>query len=211
MHSIDNPRYIGMLFQEEMIKSLLAGIKTVTRRKFDVFSTEKITKSTVSKYGDVGDIIYVKETHYVYGKWIANGISKKTGRQKFAFQRLRNDILYFDTVKDTPIRKNNERVEGWYKKSSLFMEQQFARIFLQRTDGLQLEKIQDITEAECKNEGVARLNDQVYYNYITKKYSCLTAKESFKTLWCAINSTELAGWVTRIPFERIHTKKVANQ
>lgn len=194
-------KYIGILFSEEMVKSILLNLKTVTRRKFDIVS--KSNFNARSKYGDVNDILYVKETHYLYGEWIKNGISVKTGRQKWKFNRLSNKILFFDTINNVKINKQTDRTKGWYKKSSLFLEKRFARIFLRRIDGFALEKIHDITEQECKNEGILRLNDQVFYNYITKKYSCITAKESFITLWQKINgikSWENNVYVHRIPF-----------
>jgi hypothetical protein len=97
-----------------------------------------------------GDMLYVKETHYRYGKWLKNG-KTETGRQKWRFKALNDDIKYHDNC---PVfHKNSYRKEGWYKRPSLFMPKKHARIWLPCTK-VTVQRPQDLSIADIRAEGI---------------------------------------------------------
>ena len=142
-----------ILFNTEMVKSILDGRKTVTRRaiKLDLglADTDKNDSSYLKipdEYGDyhdakdlckyqVGDILYVRETwqdlsddkgEYVY---LADGDKGLADRD-------------WGVIKAKDIK--------W--RPSIHMPRKAARIFLKVTD-VRIERVQDITEKQVAKEG----------------------------------------------------------
>lgn len=142
-----------ILFNTEMVKAILEGRKTVTRRVIkpryrddehgwtvcinsythlveDVAYTDgegACTRSIKPPYG-VGDILYVRET------WIESS---------FGYAYRASDC---STIEDWA----GEEIK-W--KPSIFMPKEAARIFLRVTD-VRVERLQDITPKQAGNEGV---------------------------------------------------------
>ena len=110
--------------------------------------------ATYSPYGQPGDYIYVRETHYRYGWWKRNGISK-TGKQKWTFVSIDREVRYFDNPPDV-VRCNSYRAKGWYKRPAIFMPRWASRITLEIT-AVRVERVQDISEGDAKKEGVEPL------------------------------------------------------
>lgn len=52
-------------------------------------------------YGQPGDVLYVRETHFRYGKWVKNGTTK-TGKQKWKFKPAKgfDNFRYQDKPKN---------------------------------------------------------------------------------------------------------------
>ena len=67
-------------------------------------------------YGQVGDRLGVKETHYRFGQWNKNGFTK-SGKQAWKFKEDTDEVLYFDNPPKF-IRPNSFRDLGWYKRPS---------------------------------------------------------------------------------------------
>lgn len=192
-----------ILFNTEMVRAILDGRKTCTRRVIKL--PENMNGIPVGKSGDSnnplgfmypggikrplyqpGDILYVRETwkkapngYYYYEDW------------------QRNDIA--DITK-------------W--KPSIHMPKEAARIWLKVTD-VRVERLQDITPKGAESEGVGNLfYDDIGYgekNYGTEvdtEYGI--AKEQFAWLWeSTIKKSDLDRygwdanpWVWVIEFER---------
>lgn len=130
-----------MLFNTEMVRAILEGRKTVTRRlikpqpepfgkafayKNMICSVRGLVKQ--AKY-QVGDIIYVGET---FCKWI--------------------DGKYYYKADPIPLDKGVREDVKW--KSSLHMPEEAARIFLKVTD-VRVERLQDITVDGVNQEGIS--------------------------------------------------------
>lgn len=145
-------RFIPIIFSTPMVKAILDGRKTVTRRITKLLPSDKEGYDGMykCKYGKEGEILFVRETCYLYGRWVKDGYTK-TGRQKYKFLRLNYRVIYMDDTRmATPLATKEK--EGWVKRPAIFMPTNAARIFLKRTT-TKLENIQDITEESAIKEG----------------------------------------------------------
>jgi len=214
----------SIIFSTKMVKAILEDRKTMTRRtkglnkinktpdEWEVpFQGEMLggytiafrNKKTLETIGikclyKIGQILWVKETHYRHGKWVKNG-KTKTGKQKWHFLAINiTCIKYCDNQPDN-IRKNSYRKEGWYKKPSIFMYRVFSRSKLEIT-AIRCERLQDITEEDAKKEGVWG-KDEPYQGVGD------LPTDRFQDLWDSINGKK-APWssnpfVLVISFKRI--------
>lgn len=151
-------RVLPILFNTEMVRAILDGRKTVTRRLVKIkyrsdesgfqIVTNKATEvkrvDTVDEDGlavrtcieppyQVGDVLYVRET------WCKNP---------------NYDEYYFKT------RPFGIAPYGLKWKPSIHMPKEAARIFL-RVKDVRVERLKDITEEQAKAEGICRLYDDM--------------------------------------------------
>ncbi len=204
---MENKSMKPILFNTEMVRAILDGTKTVTRRVLknqDVNAyiavlcededdgsvdliCENADKTTYALYNKIpykeGDILYVRET------W-----AKQQGLywHKAGLELDENGRVH-----------GTEPPDKW--KPSIHMPKEAARIFL-RVTGVRAERLQDITITGLQEEGI--LND----GYISQ-YAAMTttAFEDFKDLWdSTIKKADLLRygwaanpWVWVIEFERI--------
>ncbi len=221
-----------ILFSTPMVQSILAWNKTMTRRIIkpqplnevtdiiklgnewvSAYPNRKATKpfdyKVKSKY-QIGDILWVRETHYRYGKWVKNGLTK-SGKQKWMFTPYKGLVNFCYPDNPPPvIERNAYRKIGWYKRPSIFMPKIVARIFLKVTD-IRVERLNDMDEWDACSEGIEIGENQYYRNYLTNEFSELTATQSYETLWEKINGFESLNsnpWVWVISFERIESTKI---
>ena len=192
-----------ILFSTEMVKAILEGRKTETRRLNDLglinknpnlwkdvwcafygdtnansktfgqaftyaqaFGEDEKTQLIKCRYGNVGDLLWVRET---YAKHPSEGILYKAT----------------DTAKDF-ISENLK----W--KPSIFMPREVCRIVLRITE-IKVERLQSINEEDAKVEGVKcdlSLEFNQYLNYEKGIYQLPSAVESYKSLWSEINGVE---------------------
>lgn len=195
-----------ILFNSEMVVSILNGNKTVTRRvikpqpptkfDFDNIHNVKIAKYPICSNGTYGECAFFKNGFRAY-------------RIKLPYKV--GDILY---VRETWARVDNEIVyraddeipEAWHLTAwlpSIHMPKEAARIFLRVTD-VRVERLQDITSEQLRKEGLT---------------SCAVhcgdmeiAIEEWRFLWdSTIKKTNLVTygwnanpWVWVIEFEKIN-------
>ena len=161
-----------ILFSTPMVKAILEGKKTQTRRVIkpqplitkrgtcesdspwnlliqqngrDYFDWQTFIKY-VSPY-QVGQRLWVRETHYKFGNWV------KCGGQWTFFESNTIPVRFFDTAPhDNEILKGISGKVGWYKRPSIFMERHFSRITLEVTE-VRVQRLQDISEADIRAEG----------------------------------------------------------
>jgi len=147
----------------------------------------------------VGDIIYVRETFYAYGNWVKNKLNK-SGKQKFKFLdfTLLNDFKYrYEDNKPLRVKTGRTNEIGWYKRPSLFMPKEAARIFLEITD-IRAERLNDISEDDAIAEGIYRWTEERmtgkpirYQIYQSEKGDdsmyCSSPINSYESLWESIN------------------------
>ena len=180
-----------ILFKTEMVRAILDGRKTQTRRicKLPINLVNKNgqveyghgsrTKTNhpkdISPFGKPGDLLWVRET---WGEIIDGIVYKASDLPENVVDNLR-----------------------W--KPSLFMPKSACRLWLQIKD-IRVERLQDITEEDAKAEGVTLRDNIVKENNpeFTHKY-----RWAFCLLWESINKKthpwESNPWVWVIEFERV--------
>jgi hypothetical protein len=168
-----------ILFSTPMVRAILEGSKTMTRRVVPERILEKQLVVDVpvrihcEHYAPirVGDVLWVRET------W-----------------RFDEGEYFYKADDDCP--------EGYDWKPSIFMPKEAARIFLKVT-GIRCERLQDITEEDAIKEGVetiiSKFTGRQYYKDYRHIPGCeggwWSAVDSFRTLWNSINGKRPGyGW-----------------
>lgn len=176
-----------IIFSTPMVKAILEGRKTQTRRIVKTLHEHKyyIDKSP---YGQPGDLLWIRERFE----------TETDGKVKF----------YAGNI-EVENNKSYERLTKW--KPSIHMPKAAARIWLKITS-VKVERLQDISDEDAIAEGVEFYNDRgiiVYRSYKAHPpyyWSIATAHKSFETLWQSINGNEswdANPWVWVISFEVI--------
>lgn len=159
-------------------------------------------------YGEPGDLLWVKETFYAWGYWRQTDKRGKKGRFKWEFVDCTllegGHYLYEgDNLNHMGVTTVRDGKKHWYKRPSLFMPKEAARIWLERTK-TGVERLQDISGEDAKAEGILSYkgidNRPRYKDYMADAsgygdpehdYPTVgIAVTSFCTLWEKINGTE---------------------
>ncbi|ENZ2064571.1 TPA: hypothetical protein ACP2O4_003772 [Escherichia coli] len=136
----------GMIFNDEMVRAILGGNKTQTRRIVEEkFYGRAVAAELLAKhcpYGKPGDRIWVRETYRVHGKAtdVATLVYRASVRNSWTEQTHR-----------VPVEVCNKPVsEKW--TPSIHMPRWASRILLEITD-VRVERLHDMSEADAKAEG----------------------------------------------------------
>ena len=194
-----------------MVRAIIEGRKTQTRRVMKPQPSKTLVEAIPEwngvrflrsdgsselvpcPYGGPGDRIWVRETHYRWGRFF---------RRKWRFYakavgRERDGGL-------VPAKKRTE--EGWHRRPSIFMPHDRHCLTLEIT-AVRVERLQEITHTDCTAEG---LN-----HYGRAHWSCPGTDEifyegylGFKWLWDSLNAKrafrwDKNPWVWVITFKRI--------
>lgn len=266
-----------ILFSGEMVRAILDGRKTQTRRVLRPQPPENSTIATLEEwatglahtcgvtptngeiknktqrlyghvfpirksdgrlysprcpYGVPGDRLYLKETHYLYGYWVENGLTK-SGKQKYRFIHHKEFGVLFPN--NPPFYSCRSKTEaGWFRRSPLFMPRWASRITLEITD-VRVQRVQDISELDAKAEGASPgpwyipydkpLEGYQLENFTPDELKYLTSqnilgygknsiswRNGFANLWDSINFKRGFGWgvnpwVWAITFKRLEADK----
>lgn len=191
------------LFNDEMVRAIMAGLKTQTRRPVKLkryyehgsapdchwldcgvepekqrFGIRGPLGEAVSPFGGPGDRIWVREAWRMGGSYM--DMTVKQVEDLFAVSTVRNDHLHYRS--DEP-----ERAKDTCWRPSIHMPKWACRTFLPVLD-VRVERVQDITEADAIAEGCGNQNKfGSYRNYLPglPRYIS-TARESFLNLWDSI-------------------------
>lgn len=207
-----------ILFNTEMVRAILEGKKTCTRRLVKFLPGENSQWTGYIKDGlmlyngrnepcirkvpyQPGDIMYVRETwQYLYELDGNEQIIEGTGKYYYAA----TDTIPFDTYVDAS-GVTHERVP-WHP--SIHMPKEAARIWLKVTD-VRVERLQEITEECAKKEGA--IDNRGFIHSPDNEYDSVhTAREHFAEIWdSTIKKSDLDRygwnanpWVWVIEFER---------
>jgi hypothetical protein len=209
-----------ILFSGEMVRAILEGRKTQTRRvvKFgwngtagELMAQSHFDPAYKCKYGEPVDRLWVKETFAVH----KHGRLVKEKMPLFEYTHISSDdfscsiengyeIVYRATQTidpDFPIH--------W--RPSLFMPRWASRITLEIVS-VRVERLQDITEEDAKAEGVIHddCSTVLWKNYTNKMSSYDTARSSYASLWENINGNGAWAsnpWVWVIEFKKVEVVK----
>ena len=215
-----------ILFSGPMIRAILDGRKTMTRRVMRCQPSEDWIPTHYTEihkmengepnpnkvigwgpcnsdgdegypcpYGQVGDRLWVRETHYRFGQWRKDGLTKSR-KQRWIFIGSDDPVAHF-SIPETMVPTSRSEI-GWHKRPSIFMPRWASRITLEITS-VRVERLQDITHADVcaegfKMQGVVKGWDQVF----ARSWDALNAKRKGGIYAWAKNP-----WVWMIEFKRI--------
>ncbi|MGJ5994163.1 hypothetical protein ACSBR8_03035 [Pseudomonas aeruginosa] len=216
--SAETPRERPILFNDQMVRAILEGRKTVTRRAVkdtgfyaidaaihgnEVALRELEALSTRCPFGQPGDRLWVRETHaQVFEVDIPDGrpagpigTAGSPGRPDWKCRYVyRSDgempnVQWHHVGDSQPVR--------W--TPSIHMPRRASRILLEIT-AVRVERLQDITEDQAIAEGIDTHPMGFYGN------GCITAGGAFLELWESINGYgrwAANPWVWVVEFRRV--------
>lgn len=219
-----------ILFSAAMVRALLNGTKTQTRRTvkkqppdhadFCLCKTKMCGGNRKwhlgNPYGQPGDHLWVREEHYQFGHWEpVEGKLTKGGRQKWRFVPDDSEVL-FDIFTD--YRKGRHSADpatpAWHKRLARFMPRKYSRITLEVVS-VRVERLQEISAEDSIAEGIrvekgsGPIEGQDCYmmttnsGYMRGKAGAIAA---YQNLWESINgpgSWNLNPWVWVVEFRRV--------
>lgn len=189
-----------ILFNAPMVRAILSGAKTQTRRickfkdasgaDFSTYSHEPMAALVrMCPYGRPGDRFWVRESF----------------RQAYEKTNFSNGIVFrADALKACGM----EEYSDWYKwKPSIHMPRCFSRIALEITE-VNVERLQDISESDAIAEGCAASGWTPSYSNPDNATGAdsKSAKDEYAELWESINdvgSWRVNPWVWVISFKVI--------
>lgn len=207
-------RELPILFKSEMVKAILEGRKTQTRRIIKALSNEDISfmqltamqslngracaffdKRAMAEcpFGESGDLLWVRET------WCPNN----DGGYWYAADKHDFEIIKTDGDGFQEFRKDGSQKSPW--KPSIHMPKAAARIWLQ-VESVGVERLKDINEEDAIAEGIEIQKQGVikaYRNYADHMRIFTNPKDSYQSLWTSINgpdSWEQNPWVWVVKF-----------
>jgi hypothetical protein len=200
-------KYIPILYSTLMVKALLQGNKSKTRRTKGL---EFINNSFSDwEYLGINGIRHLMQNEY----GAINAIQCPYGqpgdihwvRETFSECGFKGNYVY--KADDETLLTDYDK---W--KPNIYMPKSACRIFLEITV-VKIERLQDITEEDAVHEGVHQYDDGTFKNYFKSKglrerdgVECLLAVGSFQSLWCSINgldSWKSNPWVWVIEFKKV--------
>ncbi|HGW2967011.1 TPA: hypothetical protein ACNP4C_005177 [Klebsiella oxytoca] len=193
----------GMIFNAEMVRAILDGRKTQTRRIVKLQPDEdglaKVTngpwvdtseRNYRCPFGDVGDRIWGRETWAEAGASVPNLKLYRANYPEHVPSHYEN-VPPANEIRWTP---------------SIHMPRWASRILLEITD-VRVERLNAISEHDAQAEGVAKLRGGFWQHYQPGwTQHQLSARGSFVTLWKSIYGEESWNsnpWVWVIEFKRI--------
>jgi hypothetical protein len=204
-----------ILMNTEMVRAIMNGTKTQTRRVADVLGKEKFLDLAIyhqwllatsdhdsvplsnelaahSPFGKSGTLLWVRET----------------------FQRV-PDTLKTEDVQPFLFKADNIGKLYWKWKPSIHMPKDAARIWLMVAD-VRIERLQDMGDDDAIAEGVLRYDFDKqsknwsvysYHDYCDSTVFANTALDSFRSLWQSIYDKRGLGW-QKNPWVWVYTFEV---
>lgn len=191
-----------ILFNTEMVRAILDGRKSCTRRVVKPQPTARYGAQCIKPPYQPGDILYVRETWERFECWNCEGDERGNcpkEPQKSVLDETCGCYMYRAT----------DEISGdarWHP--SIRMPKEAARIWLKVTD-VKIERLRDVTEDGAKAEGA--IDNRGFIHSPENEYDRIhTAKEHFIKIWnSTIKKSDLDRygwdanpWVWVIEFER---------
>ena len=214
-----------ILFSGAMVRALLAGTKTQTRRVLKP-APQMVTHNTITSrdgppaalqyqlermgkgcpYGQPSNMLWVRENFYAWGHW-----TKRYNEQKrreawhFVDETMGTGKAYrYEADEKLPRRKRELHEVGWWKRPAIFAPRAASRITLEIT-GVRVERLQDISDADCIAEGCGALASAIGCP-MTSAPGETIPRAMYRALWESINgpaSWDANPWVWAIKFRRL--------
>lgn len=227
-----------ILFKGDMVRAILEGRKTKTRRiipesLMQCLSPEDEPEKFVEwcRYGQVGDRLWVRETWRIVG-WTEDGdwcIEYKDGSEHWfdSVQDIDEDtsIRYWEQCTDDCIKAQiSEDENGDFRfddqhpcptrwRPSIFMPRWASRITLEIVT-VRVERLQEITVTDVLAEGIKQTEPDSFYLAPldgVPDFPWTQAIPAFASLWNSINEKRGYGWDTNPWVWVIEFKKIDQQ
>ncbi|UCP00059.1 hypothetical protein LF844_09680 [Metapseudomonas lalkuanensis] len=212
------PRERPILFSGPMVRVILDGRKTVTRRPLNARSLKLIDYGAQAgechylpdsgplhpnsvqyyadfcPYGQPGDRLWVRETTMA-------DYDTHDGVVLSRYAADNEPVLYWDEDDGEPIQAVSHWDYPRDSRPSIHMKRSSCRLLLEITD-VRVERLQDINDEQAIAEGIDVHPSGFYGN------GCITAWCAFLELWESINgagSWDANPWVWVVEFKRVTT------
>lgn len=213
----------GILFSAPMVRALLAGTKTQTRRVLKLSPGVAPVPGRVERecpYGQPGDRLWVRETYLAWGRWETRYSAKKR-RDEWHFVDMTQEAdkvyQYCADGADSFAQDRSGVTPQWWKRPALFMPRAASRLLLEVT-GVRVERLQEISDADAIAEGIegcgvvinGRSQGRNWRDYSSRcEDPCewfSSPIDSYRSLWESINGADswaVNPWVWAVEFRRI--------
>lgn len=209
-----------ILFSSAMVRAILLGSKTQTRRVVKpqpvyrdvqglfaswvfkgglLYPNAKTDVLAMCPYGQPGDRLWVREAHS-----IGPGPNAVLEPVESGGVLRWPHITY---AADGAVERKDERWKGIFGKSrpSIHMHRWASRITLEVT-GVRVERLQDLSEADARYEGIQQCEGGSM-DYLANDYAQgYSSVASFRSLWESLNgasSWDANPWVWVVEFKRV--------
>ena len=202
------PKETGLMFKAPLVRAILSGQKTQTRRMVNPQPHEDRMHQSVDPptRGSAGEWTW----------WAGNHTQGIYHSAKCPFGKPGDRIYVRETFANHPkfpqiaFRADGEEFEdadGWLWEPKwtpcLLMPKTAARIWLEIT-GVRVERLQDISEADASREGLQYSTERMGHWCGNGKDWQMTPRQAFRDLWVSTGSDWAANpWVWVIDFKRI--------
>ncbi len=200
-----------ILFSAPMVRAILAGTKTQTRRMVKGIPLLWLSQSVgftpefvalpdndACPYGEPGDRLWVRETFYHEpADYVREASVSIPSRPAITVYRADGgfDADQFDA--------------GCKWQPSIHMPRNLSRITLEIT-GVRVERLQDISEADARAEGIVHSTRfGGYHTEDGRHFHAADPRQSYASLWEQINgpgSWDANPWVWVLEFRRLEKK-----
>lgn len=205
---MNNQQSHPILYSAPMVRARRAGIKTMTRRAVNPqppigwdrhcwfnapiygwtneIEPAKNWHKVQCPYGQPGDLLWVKETFFAWGRWETRRSAKK-GRDEWHFVDMTLECGHaymYAADGDQPDKLGGKRSGGvtpqWWRRPAIFMPRVASR-GLDEIVSVRAERLQDLSEADAIAEGCEP-------NYLPgRAYLDEPYKSGYVSLWQGIN------------------------
>lgn len=163
-------------------------------------------------YGQPGDRLWVRETCWLWGQWLKNGLTKK-GKQAWRFKIETPSTVIFDPAHPQIGKVRKAGLKAYWIRPSIHMPRWASRIDLEIVK-IRVERLQDILEEDARAEGAFMetrdCSGGVEYLPPDDKpitaANCLCHKNGFMNIWHRIQGPEAYQsnpWVWVVEFKRV--------
>jgi hypothetical protein len=224
-----------ILFSTEMVKAILQGRKTQTRRTKGITTIEGVNGMKTMTFPPVNGK-YAGTHTYVDAEFTTFGVKVGSGLIECPYGAL-GDVLWVRETwapfvrgdgKDGTIELIKFKADGaelsfafdkdyyelgWHCRPSIHMPKAAARIWLEITD-IKVERLESVTEEDAIAEGIEPSDECTgkrrawYRDYMQKNDWYFSPRASFLSLWTSINGRDSRAanpWVWVISFKVLST------
>lgn len=206
-----------IIFSGPMVRALLDGRKTQTRRALKVQPPNRPGWMVADQDEDgvmwmsddgthcacrlpyaPGDRLWVKEDHWAMGHWEMTGGTAKNGKPKWRFIR---DWAFPVMFEHPPEIAPDRAHYGWHKRLARFMWRCDSRITCGPVTDVRVQRLQEITLGDCWDEGCETGREYIDASMLPQGVALPFAE--FRDLWNSLHGPDAWAanpWVCALTF-----------